>query len=81
MKRSIADNVPKTFRSYMRIKTKARTYVSDLKESDGNLVSEDTEKAIVLNSFFASVFTAETLNHIQIFDTRYNGSPITQVLI
>ena len=53
-------------------------YVSDLKDSDGNLVSEDTEKANVLNIFLASIFTTETLDHIQIFDTRYNG---THVLI
>ena len=47
---------PKGFWGYVRDKTKSRTTVSDLKDVNGNIFSDDTEKADLLNTFFASVF-------------------------
>ena len=38
----------KTYLSFVRNKTKAKTNVSNLEDSNENLVSEDTEKAYVL---------------------------------
>ena len=49
--RNIADNFEgnsKTILSFARNKTKAKTNVRDLKDSDGKLVSEDTEKVYAL---------------------------------
>ena len=75
----VKDN-PKTFWSYVRSKNKTRTGVADLKDEDGSLVSTDKEKANVLNNFFSSVFTNEDTNQMPIFDIRYQGSPITEVV-
>ena len=52
---SIGENIkenPKTFWSYVRTKTKSRTGIEDLKNKDGEIVSDDAGKANVLNDFF-----------------------------
>ena len=44
--RNIAQNIqenPKNFWSYVRSKTKARTWVADLKDTDGYTASTDTK--------------------------------------
>ena len=53
---------PKAFWAYSRSLAKSRDKVRDLERPDGSLASEDTEKAEILSSFFASVFTAEADN-------------------
>ena len=61
---SIIENVqrdPKGFWGYIRDKTNSKTMVADLKDMNGNLVNEDTGKAELLNSFFASVLS---MNHL-----------------
>ena len=74
--KSIKQNVKtdsKGFWGYVREKTKSRTVVSDLKYSNGELVSSDSEKADLLNAFFASVFVNEPPGELPIFDIRYQG--------
>ena len=70
---------PKGFWGYVRDKTKSRTTVSDLKNVNGNIVSDDTEKADLLNTFFASVFVNEPPDELPIFDIRYHGTPVTDL--
>ncbi|KFM11475.1 hypothetical protein AS27_04032, partial [Aptenodytes forsteri] len=47
----------KRFYKYVGDKRKARENVGPLRNETGDLVTRDTEKAEVLNDFFASVFT------------------------
>ena len=80
--KSIIQNVKtdsKGFWGYVREKTKSRTVVSDLKDSNGELVSSDSEKADLLNAFFASVFVNEPPGELPIFDIRYQGTPVTSL--
>ncbi|KFW71682.1 hypothetical protein AS28_14104, partial [Pygoscelis adeliae] len=46
----------KSFYRYIRDKRKTRENVGPLQNKTGDLVTQDTEKAEVLNDFFASVF-------------------------
>ena len=69
----------KGFWGYVREKTKSKTTVSDLKDINGNMVCDDTEKADLLNTFFASVFVNEPTGELPIFDTRYHGTPVTSL--
>ncbi|KFQ59950.1 hypothetical protein N334_02077, partial [Pelecanus crispus] len=52
-----AKNNRKGFYRYVSQKRKAKDHVPTLMNKNGDLVSTDKEKAEVLNSFFASVFT------------------------
>ncbi|KAK6171923.1 hypothetical protein SNE40_018343 [Patella caerulea] len=50
---------PKAFFAYVRNKMKTRETITDLEDEAGNTVSNDSEKASLLNNFFCSVFTEE----------------------
>ena len=52
-------NNKKSFFKYISSKRKTRENVGLLLNKVGALVTEDTEKAALLNAFFASVFTAK----------------------
>ena len=52
-------NNPKGFFRYVASKTSSKEPVSNLIKEDGTLTQNDSEKACVLNNFFASVFTVE----------------------
>ena len=50
---------PKRFWTFVNSKVKARSGISDLVLEDGEVVSSDTRKAEVLNTYFSSVFVEE----------------------
>ena len=50
---------PMRFWTFVNSKVKARTGISDLVLEDGKVVSSDTRKAEVLNTYFSSVFVEE----------------------
>jgi hypothetical protein len=54
----------KPFFAYVKRKTRTRQGVGPLRGGDGRVVTDDTEMAEVLNSFFSSVFTREDLTDI-----------------
>jgi hypothetical protein len=55
---------PKKFWAYVKSRTKTRTKMPSLERKDKSLASSDTEKAEILNTFFASTFTKEDLSNI-----------------
>ncbi|KAK4818277.1 hypothetical protein QYF61_009995 [Mycteria americana] len=60
--RDVKDN-KKSFYRYVGDKKKTRENVGLLQKEMGDLVTHDTEKAEVLNDFFASVFTGKCSSH------------------
>ena len=72
---------PKDFWAYIRQKTKAKSGVSDLKDSQGVLIQDNEEKANLLNDSFASVFIKEPPGQLPIFDVRYQGQSVTKLIV
>ncbi|GAB0210120.1 mitochondrial enolase superfamily member 1 [Grus japonensis] len=60
--RDVKDN-KKSFYRYVSDKRRTRENVGPLRNEMGDLVTQDMEKAEVLNDFFASVFTGKCLSH------------------
>ncbi|GAB0184051.1 adenylate cyclase type 1 [Grus japonensis] len=60
--RDVKDN-KKSFYRYVSDKRRTRENVGPLRNETGDLVTQDIEKAEVLNDFFASVFTGKCLSH------------------
>ncbi|GAB0209434.1 ubiquitin-associated protein 2 [Grus japonensis] len=60
--RDVKDN-KKSFYRYVSDKRRTRENVGPLWNETGDLVTQDMEKAEVLNDFFASVFTSKCLSH------------------
>ena len=55
---------PKQFWKYVSSKTKYKGKISELIDREGNLATDDSDKAEVLNDHFASVFTIEDTSYI-----------------
>ncbi|GAB0181800.1 mitochondrial enolase superfamily member 1 [Grus japonensis] len=60
--RDVQDN-KKSFYRYVSDKRRMRENVGPLRNETGDLVTQDMEKAEVLNDFFASAFTGKCLSH------------------
>ena len=45
------------------------------------IIDNDERKANLLNTFFASVFVKEDAGPIPVFDIRYHGTPVTEILV
>ncbi|GAB0206600.1 mitochondrial enolase superfamily member 1 [Grus japonensis] len=60
--RDVKDN-KKSFYRYVSDKRRTRENVGPLRNETGDLVTQDMEKAEVLDDFFASVFTGKCLSH------------------
>ena len=73
----------KGFWSYVREQTNSRTKMADLKDRHGNLITDNKQKANLLNDFFASVFVNEPPGPLPIFDIRYNGTvtPVSKLTV
>ncbi|GAB0179592.1 mitochondrial enolase superfamily member 1 [Grus japonensis] len=77
--REVKDN-KKSFYRYVSDKRRMRENVGPLRNEMGDLVTQDMEKAEVLNDFFASVFTGKCLSHTaQVTESRdwENAEPPT----
>ena len=72
---------PKDFWAYIRQKTKAKSGVLDVKDSQGVLIQDNEEKANLFNYFFASVFIKEPPGQLPIFDVRYQGQSVTKLIV
>ncbi|GAB0210220.1 mitochondrial enolase superfamily member 1 [Grus japonensis] len=60
--RDVKDN-KKSFYRYVSEKRRTRENVGPLRNETGDLVTQDMDKAEVVNDFFASVFTGNCLSH------------------
>ena len=72
---------PKAFWRYTNSKLKNRPKLGDLTQEDGSLTKDDTKKAQLLHSFFASVFTKENLDTLPSLNQRHMGEPLTDIPI
>lgn len=66
---------PKEFWGYIRLKTKCKTGIPDLKDSDGNIIRGDDDEADLLSDFFSSVFVIEPPRTLPIFKARNSVIP------
>ena len=64
---------PKAFYGYMKKKTGNRVSVGPLKDSSGNLTTDDKMMAEQLNLFFGSVFTNEDCNNLPEAEQLFDG--------
>ena len=53
---------PKSFWKFVKSKTTTRTGIGYLKNENDNTVTDDKDKAEIINSYFSSVFTAKNDN-------------------
>lgn len=70
----------KLFWSYVRSKTRTKTSIGQLETPDGNCTNESSEKAEILNNYFASVFESEGSETLPDFEDR-NFEPLTDIEI
>ena len=61
---------PKSFWSHVKEETKNKSTIGDLRDKDGDLKTEDQEKANILNDFFSSVFTVEGNSKLPDFEQK-----------
>ena len=71
---------PRTFWKYVNNKTKNKGKISVLNDLNNKEVSDDFEKAEILNNHFASVFTKENLNNIPDFNPEFEDIDIIENL-
>ena len=76
-------NNPRKFWKYVNDKCKSNVGISSLKDKDGNLITNDRERAEILNEFFTSVFLKEDLTNLPKIDEAEfsNGNKIKEVII
>ena len=60
---------PKSFWKYVKSKSHTRTGIGNIKDQNDNIVTDDTDKAEIFNSYFSSVFTIEN-NEVPNFECR-----------
>ena len=67
------DNNSRRFANYIKSKTKTKTKssIGPLKRANGDLVTDELEIAEELNTFFASVFTVDSLRIQEIYLTNH----------
>ena len=72
---------PKVFWSYIKSKSKTRDKICDLMQEDGELTSNNKEKAEVLNKFSSSVSTRENTENVPEMPDRQFESILDNITI
>ena len=62
------ENNNKKFTSYIKSKTKSKSTIGPLRNTEGQLITDDRGMADELNKYFSSVFTIENLENIPILE-------------
>jgi hypothetical protein len=79
----LANNITqdsKSFYAYIRSKQRCKAKIGPLKDSTGNIVTDDKLTAGQLNKYFVSVFTKEDLTNVPEPDKIFVGSIINEGL-
>ena len=63
-------NSPKSFWNHVKEETKSKISIGDLKDENGEIKTEDKDKAEILNNFFASVITVEGDSELPVFEQK-----------
>ena len=75
---------PKAFYSYISNRSKVQSKVGPLKDPDGNVQTDDSAQAKILNDKFSTAFTRENTSSLpipeQLFDPA-DGPPLSSVVI
>ena len=71
----------KLFWSHVRAKTKTKSTLGAIENLQGNLTSDETESANILNDYFASVFEVEENDQIPEFEERNYDSALMDIEI
>ncbi|XP_021350479.1 uncharacterized protein LOC110448524 [Mizuhopecten yessoensis] len=69
----------KTFWKYIRSKTKTKSTIGNIKDANGDLTSNNKDKAEIMNNYFTSVFTVETNEPLPVFIRRNYREPINDI--
>ena len=69
----------KSFFAYVRRKCKSNAKVGSLVNNQGQQISTASEKAVVLNDFFCSVFTEEDATNLPTPDTSHEGARLDNI--
>ena len=80
----IAQNInenPKIFWNYVRTHSSKNNMLPTLIDINGKEINLDIDKANSLNTYFASVFTKESLNTLPVLPDRSNGSSLNNIKI
>jgi len=72
---------PKAFYRYAQSKLKTRSQISNLMNDEGEVITDDKEKANIMNKFFSSVFTREDISNLPDFDRRPYKDPVCDLEI
>ena len=70
---------PKAFWRYVNSKLKSRQTINDLVDDTGQRISDNQEKANLLNNYFSSVFTREDTSSHPTLTTLYNGPILSTI--
>ena len=71
---SASKDNPKEFFAYVNSRKPIKNNISPLKDSEGNLITSDAQKADLMNRYFTSVFTVEDPSRIPEPTIKYEGS-------
>ena len=71
---------PKSFWKYVRSKTQTRSGIGDLKNDNGEWITNDKDKANELNNFFSSVFTKDENDEFPDYSTNID-STISDIVV
>ena len=71
----------KLFWSYVRLKSKTKPAVSKLRNTQGELTSNDQETANTLNDYFANIFVKENDQNIPPFQILNFNEPLDQIIV
>ena len=74
-----AKNNPKMFYSYVNSKLKVKEGIGDIIDDQGTPISDNEEKAKILNSFFCSVFTKEKTEDLPHCEIKNRDAYISEV--
>ena len=66
-----AQHNPKAFYAYANSKMKTKEGVADLLDEEGKTITNNKEKANILNNFFCSVFTEENIKDMPECEDRH----------